>query len=73
MISYESSNKIIRIWRGRWYLYAIFLYLKNSINIDIITDYIVDDELEDDDKEKLRQDWKDIKKHVELTRMNKYS
>jgi hypothetical protein len=73
MISYESSNKIIRIWRGRWYLYAIFLYLKNSINIDIITDYLVDDELEDNDREKLRQDWKDIKKHVELTRMNKYS
>ena len=73
MISYKSSNKIIRIWRGRWYLYAIFLYLKNSINIDIITDYLVDDELEDNDREKLRQDWKDIKKHVELTRMNKYS
>jgi hypothetical protein len=73
MISYESSNKLIKIWRGRWYLYAIFLYLKNSIDLDIVTDYLINDGLEDKENEKLKQDWKDIKRHVELTKMNKYS
>lgn len=73
MISYESSKWYIKIWRRRWYTYAIFLHIKNYLNIDLILDYIIDDELDEKDRDKLRQTWKDIKKHVELTKMYKYS
>lgn len=77
MISYEASKWYVKLWRQRWYVYAIFLhvirnYLKLSIFIDFIIDIIVnDDELID--KEKIRENWKDIKKHVELSKMYKFS
>lgn len=71
--SYESSGNIIKMWRCRWYLYAILLYLGLYININIIVDYLIDDELTDNDKEKIRKEWKLIKKHVEITKMYKYS
>ena len=71
--SYEASNCIIKIWRKRWYFYAIFLYLKYLIKVDIIVDYIIDSELEDKDKDSIRSNWKAIKKHVELNKMHKYS
>ena len=76
MISYESSKLYVKIWRHRWYFYAIFLYILDFIknpNINLILDYIIDDETDEEDRKKLRQTWKDIKKHVELTKMSKYS
>jgi len=72
-ISYESSNRCVQIWRKRWYLYAIFLHLKDYFNIKLFLDYIIDDQITYDDHIKLRKSWKDIKRHVELTKMHKYS
>lgn len=71
--SYEASNWIIKIWRKRWYFYAILLYLKCLIKINIIVDYMIDNELEDKKKENIRLTWKAIKKHVKLNKMHKYS
>ena len=77
MISYESCNWYTRLWRKRWYLYAIFLYIKTFINIDIIVDLVLDFLMEEDysskEKKKLKSSWKDIKKHIELSKMFKFS
>jgi hypothetical protein len=71
--SYEASNWFIKMWRTRWYFYAIFLYLKCLIKINIIVDYIIDNEFDNTDKDYMRSNWKTIKKHVELNKMHKYS
>lgn len=77
MISYESSRWYIKIWRLRWYLYAIFLYIKITINIDIITDYLLDyitgEKYSKENSKELKSNWNDIKKHVELSKMYKFS
>jgi len=77
MISYESSKWYVKVWRQRWYLYAIFLYIKTFINIDIIVDLVLDFLMEEDysskEKKKLKSSWKDIKKHIELSKMFKFS
>ena len=61
------------MWRKRWYLYAIFLHIKDYLKINLFLNYIIDDQISYDDYKKLRQSWKDIKRHVELTKMYKYS
>ena len=48
-------------------------YLKISILIDFIIDIIISGGKSLDDKKKLSQEWKYIKKHVELTKMHKYT
>ena len=73
MISYEASKWYIRTWRKRWYLYAIFLHVRNFLNVDIWVDLIINEEFDDDTRKKLRTEWKDIKRHIELTKMHKYS
>ena len=70
--SYESSNWIIKIWRKRWYLYAIFLYLKLYIDVKIWIDFLLND-INNSDIKNLRNEWKLIKKHTELSKMHKYS
>ena len=73
MISYESSKWHVKMWRKRWYLYAIFLHIKNFINVDFYIDYLLYQKLSDNDSKKLRASWKDIIKHVELSKMYKFS
>jgi len=73
MISYEASKWYIKIWRGRWYLYAIFLHIKNFIYIHLLLDMIFYGELESKDKKELNSNWKEIKRHVELSKMYKFS
>lgn len=73
MISYEASKWYIKMWRKRWYLYAIFLHVKNFINIDLWIDYLLYQQLTDDEKKNLRTSWKDIIKHVELSKMSKFT
>lgn len=73
MISYESSKWYIKIWRHRWYIYATVLYLEKILKIGLLTDYIIDAEIGDSEKEQLSSDWKLIKKHVELSKMCKFS
>jgi hypothetical protein len=70
--SYEASKWYIKMWRKRWYLYGIFLYIKSLMKIDIFLDYVID-EIEDKDKDNMRSNWKYIKKHIELNKMHKYS
>lgn len=72
-ISYESSKWYVKVWRQRWYLYAIFLYTKSFINIDLGLEFITEEELSEETKEDLRQNWKYIKKHVELSKMYKFT
>lgn len=73
MISYESSKWYVKIWRQRWYIYAIFLHIKNLINIYILIDLLLEKKISGDEKDKLRSEWKYIIKHVELSKMNKFS
>lgn len=73
MISYESSKWYVKIWRQRWYLYAIFLHIKSYINTDIILDYIIDNDVSYEDYRKIKKQWLYIKRHVELTKMNKFT
>lgn len=73
MISYESCKWYIKLWRQRWYLYAIFLHIKNFINVELWIDYLLYQQLSDDDRKKLRTSWKDIIRHVEWSKMCKFS
>lgn len=73
IISYESSKWYIKLWRKRWYLYAIFLYIKNILRITLLLDYIIDNEVSGPDKDKIRKDWAYIKKHIEISKMYKFS
>lgn len=72
-LSYESCEWYIKIWRTRWYLYAILLYIKEYINPQIWVDMILEQDIDDDTEEEIRKSWKDIKKHVELSKMYKFS
>lgn len=76
-ISYEASKWYIKVWRQRWYIYAIFLYILNLLKLNIIIDFIIDIVIDENDEfsqeKKIRQDWKYIKRHVELTKMYKYT
>jgi membrane-anchored glycerophosphoryl diester phosphodiesterase (GDPDase) len=73
MISYESCKWYVKLWRKRWYLYAIFLHIKNYINVELWIDYLLYQQLSDNEKKKLRISWKEIKRHVELSKMYKFS
>lgn len=73
MMSYESAKWYIKIWRMRWYLYALFLHIKNYINVEIWLEYLLYQQLDDDRKKKITSSWKEIKTHVELSKMYKFS
>lgn len=70
-ISYESSMWYIKLWRQRWYLYALILHIKVYLKITLLIDYIAND-IESSDKEDIRKNWKTLKKHVELSKMYKF-
>lgn len=36
-------------------------------------DLILNQQIDDDDRKKLRANWKDIRKHIELSKMYKFS
>jgi len=73
MISYESSKWYIKAWRSRWYIYALFLHVKNYINVQLWLDYLLYSQIEEQDRKKLRIRWNEIKRHVELSKMYKFS
>jgi hypothetical protein len=73
MISYEASKWYVKLWRKRWYLYAIFLYLQNYINIGLWIDYFFNEGFTENDKRNIRANWKDIKTSIELSKMYKFS
>ena len=73
IISYEYSKWYVKIWRQRWYLYAIFLHIKNYLNPIVGIELLLGGELEDDTEKKMKTNWKDIKRHVELSKMYKFS
>lgn len=81
MISYESSKWYIKLWRHRWYLYAIYLYLKCLLRPELWLDFLLDkfkifffeDDFFEDEKKILHKKWKDIIHHVELCKMHKFS
>jgi hypothetical protein len=70
-ISYEASKWYVKLWRHRWYLYAILLHIKIYLKITLIIDYIAKD-IENSDKDEIRKNWKTLKKHVELSKMYKF-
>ena len=59
------------MWRKRWYIYAIYLHLKNLLAIEIIIDLLFNNKLQNNDKKKLRKMWRYIIRHVELNKMCK--
>lgn len=73
MISYEGSKWYIKLWRQRWYLYAILLHLKNFINVQLLIDYLLYNKLDVKDKKKIKINWHHIKHHIELSKMYKFS
>jgi len=73
MISYEGSKWYIKTWRKRWYIYAILLHAKNFININLWLEMLLNKKLEGKTKKQLRKNWRDIKYHVELSKMYKFS
>ena len=73
MISYEASKWYVKFWRQRWYLYAIFLHIKNYLNPMIGVELLLEGKLDDDTKKTMKLNWKDIKRHVELSKMYKFS
>jgi len=73
MISYEGSKWYIKIWRHRWYLYAILLHFINFINIELWIDYLLNKKIDKKQVKNLRKNWKYIKRHVELSKMYKFS
>lgn len=73
IISYESCKWYVKVWRQRWYLYAIFLHIKNNYILPIIGLEFILGGLDDDTEKKLRIKWLDIKHHVELSKMYKFS
>jgi len=72
IISYESSIWYIKVWRQRWYIYAIFLHAIDYINIEIWIDRLLG-EKNDVTEKKLKKSWVDIKRHVEVSKMYKFS
>jgi len=72
-ISYEGSKWYIKIWRTRWYIYAVFLHLLNFININMWIDLLLKKGISKAKKKSLRNDWRAIIHHVELSKMYKYS
>ena len=73
MISYEGSKWYVKLWRQRWYAYAIFLHLKNYMDVEIWIDYLLYKKLDNKEKKKLRTSWKQIKYHVDVSKMYKFS
>jgi len=77
MISYEASKWYIKIWRQRWYIYAIFIHIfRNYLNINMLINFVLDIIINGDElinREKIRENWKDIKKSIELSKMYKFS
>ena len=73
IMSYESSKWYIKLWRNRWYLYALFLQFKNFIDVQLWIDYLVMDHHIDNDTKILRKRWTEIKAHVEISKMYKFS
>lgn len=73
MISYESSKWYIKLWRIRWYFYAIFLLIKCTVEPSLIIEYMLNKKLNNESKQKIRANWRIIKRHVELSKMYKFS
>jgi len=72
MVSYESSKWYVKLFRKRWYLYIPFLFIKRNLfkhrTVDVIIEGIGKEE-----RKTLINSWFNIKKHIELTKLHKYS
>ena len=73
IISYESSKWYVKLWRNRWYIYAIFLHTKNFIDVQLWIDYLIMDNNLSKDTKLLQKRWIDIKAHIEISKMYKFS
>ena len=71
-ISYEASKWYIKALRHGWYLYAVLLHIKNMLNVELWIDFIFSDQYLEAEQKKLRSSWKEIVRHVELSKMHKY-
>lgn len=73
IISYESSKWYVKIWRNRWYLYAIYLQFKNFIDVQLWINYLISDRHWSNDTSVLFRKWREIRAHVEISKMYKFS
>lgn len=61
------------MWRKRWYFIIPFLFIKlNLLKIDYF-EWLVEGEPKGEDEDRLWNSWFDIKRHIDLTRLKKYS
>lgn len=73
MNSYESSKWYVKIWRKRWYFIIPFLFIReNILKIDWLY-YFLDAGFSKKERVSLYKSWFDIKRHVDLTKLKKYS
>jgi len=73
MKSYESSKYYIKLWRKRWYLYIPVLFIQRNLFKEKTIDMILDGGIGRTDRKNLINSWFDIKKHIDLTKLQKYS
>lgn len=73
MKSYESCKWYEKIWRKRWYFLIPFLYLKVNIFKISYVDWIIEGEPTGEDDDRLWNTFWDIKRHLDLTKLHKYS
>lgn len=70
MKSYKSSKWYIKTWRKRYYIIIPFIFIKENIfKIDIIDLFL----FQNISNKELINSWFDIKKHIDLTKLHKYS
>lgn len=70
-ISYEGSKWYVKLWRKRWYAYAVFLHLNNFIDTSLYIDLLLHKSISRSKKRKLRNSWKSTIHYVELHKMHK--
>lgn len=68
--SYESCKWYVKIWRSRWYFIIPFIFIKRNFKISYLFFIYQPDSTE---REKSINSWFDIKKHIELCKLHKYS
>ena len=72
MKSYEGSKWHVKIWRKRWYFIIPFIFLKMNLFKEKTIDILIEG-VGRNDRKRLINSWFAIKKHVELTKLHKYS
>jgi hypothetical protein len=72
MKCYESSKWYVRIWRKRWYFIIPCIFIKRNIWHPRTLNMIIE-QPNKHDRKILINSWFEIKKHIELTKLQRFS